>query len=371
MKDHSELNRYMNQGIKDIIFNTLKASLKNSQEIKFLLRFVAYASNARRIRMRHEAMGLHVPPFLIASIASDCNLFCKGCYARANQSCGSSACSHPHMPEKALLTEAEWDRIFTEAADLGISFILLAGGEPLMKKEVLEKAADHPQILFPVFTNGTLVNADWIAFFRENRNLIPVFSLEGDEDETNLRRGHGVYQKVTEAMNRLREQSALFGVSITVTSQNIRRVTEYEFVRALQETGCGIVFFVEYVPVTEEAKSLAPSNADRTLMDRRLSKLRTLRGCPNLLSFPGDEKYSGGCLAAGRGFFHINPFGGAEPCPFSPISDRNVRDYPLKEVLASELFRSLEGSGMLAIEHEGGCALFGKDDEIMEMVTSE
>lgn len=370
MKDHSELNRYMNRGIKDIILNALKASLKNPQEIKFLLRFVTDTANARRIRMRHEAMGLHVPPFLIASIASDCNLFCKGCYARANQSCDSSGCPKPPFTTNALLTEGHWDRIFTEAAALGISFILLAGGEPLMRKEVLEKAADHPQILFPVFTNGTLVNDSWITFFRKKRNLVPIFSLEGDEEETDLRRGHGVYQKATEAMACLKEKSVPFGVSITVTSQNIRRVTEYEFVRALQQTGCSIVFFVEYVPVTAETKSLAPTDADRALMDRRISKLRTLSGCPNLLSFPGDEKHSGGCLAAGRGFFHINPFGGAEPCPFSPISDSNVRDCPLKEVLASGLFRSLEESGMLALEHEGGCALFGKDSKIMEMMAS-
>ena len=40
-----------------------------------------------------------------------------------------------------------------------------------------------------------------------------------------------------------------------------------------------------------------------------------------VVSFPGDEKSSGGCLAAGRGFFHINSHGGAEPCPFSPYSE--------------------------------------------------
>ena len=53
------------------------------------------------------------------------------------------------------------------------------------------------------------------------------------------------------------------------------------------------------------------------------------------LSFPGDEKALGGCLASGRGFFHIGPDGSAEPCPFSPFSDSNVAEMGVREALKS------------------------------------
>ena len=49
-----------------------------------------------------------------------------------------------------------------------------------------------------------------------------------------------------------------------------------------------------------------------------------------LLCFPGDELSMGGCMAAGREFFHINSHGDAKPCPFSPYSDINVKDTSLK-----------------------------------------
>ena len=78
------------------------------------------------------------------------------------------------------------------------------------------------------------------------------------------------------------------------------------------------------------------------------------------VSFPGDEKSSGGCIAAGRGFFHINSHGGAEPCPFSPYSDVNVRDTSLKEAMHSKLFRRLTENDILADDHKGGCVLFEK-----------
>jgi MoaA/NifB/PqqE/SkfB family radical SAM enzyme len=59
------------------------------------------------------------------------------------------------------------------------------------------------------------------------------------------------------------------------------------------------------------------------------------------ISFPGDEKTSGGCLAAGRGFFHINSHGGAEPCPASPYSDINVRDSSLLDLQSVSLLKIL------------------------------
>ena len=78
------------------------------------------------------------------------------------------------------------------------------------------------------------------------------------------------------------------------------------------------------------------------------------------VSFPGDEKSSGGCFAAGRGFFHINSHGGAEPCPFSPYSDINVRDTSLREAISSPLFTALRDGDILLDDHEGGCVLYQK-----------
>ena len=67
-------------------------------------------------------------------------------------------------------------------------------------------------------------------------------------------------------------------------------------------------------------------------------------------------------MAAGRGFFHINSHGGAEPCPFSPYSDINVRDTSLREAMSSPLFVALREGGYLLEDHAGGCVLYEKRD---------
>ena len=87
-----------------------------------------------------------------------------------------------------------------------------------------------------------------------------------------------------------------------------------------------------------------------------------------LLSFPGDELAMGGCMAAGREFFHINSHGGAEPCPFSPFSDINVRTTSLRDALNSDLFRKIRAEGLLLDDHEGGCVLYEKRDQVKALL---
>ena len=88
------------------------------------------------------------------------------------------------------------------------------------------------------------------------------------------------------------------------------------------------------------------------------------------ISSPGDEKSSGGCVAAGRGFFHINSHGGAEPCPFSPYSDINLKTASVREALHSPLFLTLRDGGILMDDREGGCVLY-KKRELVERILAE
>ena len=88
------------------------------------------------------------------------------------------------------------------------------------------------------------------------------------------------------------------------------------------------------------------------------------------LAFPGDEKSSGGCIAAGRGFFHINSHGGAEPCPFSPFSDVSVKDTTLREAMQSPLFTALRSGSFLLDDHEGGCVLYEKRDQVAALLAA-
>ncbi len=351
------LQRYMTGGVARVVADSLRATKQTPREKAFMRRFAASAAKASALRFREERRGEHIPPFLIASITSACNLHCAGCYSRENNACCDSAPTNQ-------LTAQEWDHIFTEAELLGISFILLAGGEPMLRYDVLKAAADHPDILFPIFTNGTYLHDRYLEVLDAHRNLLPIISIEGDETLTDTRRGAGVYAFVTAAMEKIRDKGMIFGASVTVTTENMHEVYSDAFLDGLFARGCKAVIFVEYVPVSDESTHLAPGDREREWMQTRVHQLRRKKRGMVFISFPGDEKSSGGCVAAGRGFFHINSHGGAEPCPFSPYSDVNVRDTSLRGALRSPLFRALQDKGLLLDDHVGGCTLHMHRDEV-------
>lgn len=358
-----DLQEYMTKGVENIVKGALKATLSDPKESLFMVQYAAASKEASKKRAQLKKEGEEIPPFLIASITSSCNLHCAGCYSRANHACSDEA-------PVSQLTADEWKKVFVEAKELGIGFILLAGGEPMLRKDVIEVAGTIPEILFPIFTNGTMIGDSYLDLFKKHRNLIPVISIEGHEDKTDQRRGEGMYSTIQDAMKTMRENKVLFGSSVTVTKENLEEVTSDAFVDTLKASGTKVVFYIEFVPVTPEAADLAPGDEEREFMKEKLAVLREKHEDVVFVSFPGDEKTSGGCLAAGRGFFHINSHGGAEPCPFSPYSDINVKTTSIREALHSRLFEKLRTSGTLLEDHAGGCVLFERKETVEAFINS-
>ncbi|WP_458453228.1 radical SAM/SPASM domain-containing protein [Methanobrevibacter sp.] len=361
MSEDFDLQEYLANGAEIIVKDAIRASLRNPKESLYLLKFSKHVKKATEIRQNFKRKGHNIPIFLIASITSNCNLHCTGCYSRANNACNDE------VPENQL-TSDEWESVFTQAKDMGISFIVLAGGEPMLREDVIVKASAFPEILFPIFTNGTMIDKDYLDLFNKNRNLIPILSIEGDENVTDSRRGEGVYNALVNSMELMKKSDLIFGASLTFTRGNLDSIMSIEYIEKLREFGCKVIFFIEYVPVDEKTVNLAPSDAERELLLNEIARLRKEYNDMLFMSFPGDEKSSGGCLAAGRGFFHINSQGGAEPCPASPYSDINVRDASLLEVLDSKLFKSLRDGDILLDDHDGGCVLFEHKDEVEKLL---
>ena len=201
-----DIQAYMTRGVERVVGDIVKATFRNPKESAYMARFALASRAASKKRRKAENAGEHIPAFLIASITSQCNLHCAGCYSRCNHATVDAA------PVRQLTAE-DWQRIFTEADDLGISFILLAGGEPMIRRDVIEAAGKHPDILFPVFTNGTYMDERYFELLDRCRNLVPIMSIEGGKDMTDARRGPGVYDRLIANMDALQRHGLIFGTS--------------------------------------------------------------------------------------------------------------------------------------------------------------
>ena len=61
------------------------------------------------------------------------------------------------------------------------------------KKDIIRLCEAHNDCVFSAFTNGTLIDEEFAQEMLRVKNFIPAISVEGFEEATDDRRGHGTY----------------------------------------------------------------------------------------------------------------------------------------------------------------------------------
>ena len=352
----------MNDSIANLVHHAFRLSWHHPRYIFSFFKLARYQKQAARMRTSHQSAGLCVPAFMIVSVTRRCNLHCRGCYSHV------AAANENATGRTAELNAAELERVIDEAADLGVSFVLLAGGEPLVRADdIIEMARRHPRMIFPIFTNGTLMGDKILDAFRQYRNLIPILSIEGGKSGTDNRRGTGVYERVMAGVRKLKRAGIFFGLSFTVTKGNVVELTSRDFVSRLVREDTAVFFYNEYTPIEAGTESLCITSNERENMLRDLQKRRA-EFDRLFLAFPGDEERFGGCLSSGRGFIHVAPDGRVESCPFAPFGDSSTRDQSLESALRSPLLEQIRLHHDELEETSGGCALWNRREWVESLI---
>jgi MoaA/NifB/PqqE/SkfB family radical SAM enzyme len=360
--DHKENNNYaslLNKSLKIFFSTAWHITLRRPSQAYFFFLTVQWQRKAAKTRTALQNQGVHVPPIIIYSITDRCNLHCKGCYAQALHNVIEPEMSADKMKET-----------IREARELGVSFMVLAGGEPLVRREVLDIIRDSKDVIFFVFTNGTLIDQEMADRLKQLPNLVPIISLEGNRAETDLRRGSGVFQSLSGVIRRLQRRHIFFGTSITLTKNNFNTVTQSSLVRDLNKSGCRLFFFVEYTPIDAATEAWEVTNEQRKIMAARVAAFRS-QFSALFVNLPDDEKDFGGCLSSGRGFVHISAQGNIEPCPFAPYSDTNLRDATLKDALQSRFLAKVRENSDQLREGSGGCALWREREWVQSLLENQ
>lgn len=348
------LNDYLNRGLDELDPHVIKTTALN-------LGFEAMLSGTKTMHAMRKEHGCNIPWLILMDPTSACNLHCTGCWAA-------------EYGNKLNLSYDEMSDIVKQGKELGIHFYMFTGGEPLVRRDdIIKLCKEHKDCEFLAFTNGTLVDQAFCDEMKSVGNLMLAISLEGSPEVNDFRRGEGVYGRVMDAMDLLKENGLIFGTSICYTSKNCESVTSKEFIDLMVDKGCRYALYFHYMPVGNDASvELLPTPEQRLATKNRIRAIRNLEHGEGLftMDFQNDGEYMDGCIAGGRNYFHINANGDAEPCVFIHYSDSNIRDHSLLEILKRPLFMAYHDNQPFNENHLRPCPML-ENPEILQRIVNE
>jgi radical SAM protein with 4Fe4S-binding SPASM domain len=126
---------------------------------------------------------MRVPLVGTIEITHRCNLNCAHCYIKRQQ--------QPYEDCGKELGTDEWRSLIDEVIEAGCLFLLITGGEPLLRSDFGEiyRYAREKGLLVTVFTNGTLVNEEIVELFTDLPPTMVEISLYGATER--------VYESIT------------------------------------------------------------------------------------------------------------------------------------------------------------------------------
>lgn len=309
---------------------------------------------------KEKEYNVHLPNFMVISPTMKCNLHCKGCYAA-------------EYDTSRELTFYELDNLLKDAKDLGMYFFTFSGGEAFFRNDLLDLWEKHNDCYFQVYTNGTLLDDKMVDRLVKLGNVMPMISVEGSREQTDFRRGAGVYDKVIAAYQRLNEAGVMFGFSATYTRSAADYMASDEFIQIMIQRGCKVGWFFQYVPVGENPDlSYMATPHQRARLHEKVEEWRHRDDCPIFIGdFWNDGPYVDGCMAAGERYWHIISDGSVEPCVFVPFAVDNIRQKSLVDIARSPFFTYIRNQ--LPYDGEDNllrpCMILDHPDVLREVVT--
>jgi MoaA/NifB/PqqE/SkfB family radical SAM enzyme len=247
-------------------------------------------------------------------------------------------CYNKNREGKAMDTETII-RVARELKEMGVVWLGLTGGEPLLNKDLVRIVESVSQdCAVKLFTTGCTLTPR-LAVDLKSAGLFSVsVSLDHWDEMTHdsRRRYKGAFREALKAIDTFRNLGGIdVGVSAVITPEMIRSDQTEEFLRFLRRLGIHEAWLSEVKPTTEAFwdDRLVITEEDRLKMVRLQDRWNSDWGMTvNYLGhFEGKECF--GCNA-GNKMVYVDTFGEVSPCVFVPMSFGNVHERSVSSIFA-------------------------------------
>lgn len=353
----------MHKRYPDVLYDKIRSDILAITDQLVTLNIVVSEESEAFEDVPHDpfAMG-HIGQYFGNNLTAPVGVACE-ITARCNARC--LHCSIPSITEDTdELTTDQWKNIIDEMADIKVFGASFTGGEPLVRKDILDlvKYAHDRGLRVSVATNGYLLDELMIDNLVANGVDFFMVSLDGATAETHdtFRGLPGLFERVKSALQLLVDKKLSVGVISIVTTMNVNEAVDIiDVVKDLGVTRLSLAN-IRLAGRAAENRYLEPTVQDFTkLLSDLYEKDQKITGIdvkyPNLpaklyMESIGTDSYrkvveQGKIGVCGAGIIGcaISPTGDVKPCDMSgPVSLGNVLKMSLKEVWdTSDVFAHL------------------------------
>ncbi|RMF93792.1 MAG: radical SAM protein [Candidatus Schekmanbacteria bacterium] len=264
-------------------------------------------------RIHEKAKETRIPLGGSIEITSRCNLNCLHCYI-------NSPIDNAKKEERGELTTEEIFKILDSIAEEGCLWLLLTGGEPLLRKDFFEiyNYAKKKGFLITLFTNGTLIDEKTADYLADWRPFAVEISVYGRTKETyeKMTAVKGSYEKFLNGLERIHKRNISLKLKAVVTSVNISELDE---IKRWATEELNLPFrFDPLINMTLNGnvrpKKVRISAEDVVKLDvndkERMAEWKKF--CDKFLGTPNNDSLF--LCGAGINSFHIDSYGNLTPC---------------------------------------------------------
>lgn len=281
-----------------------------------MIRTINYSGFSERLHK--NAMKADTPIDGIIELTRHCNLGCAHCYIKDNSRRGE-------------LRYNEICRIIDEITSAGCLWLLITGGEPLVREDFYDiyRYAKGKGLIITLFTNGTLVTKDTAVFLKRWPPFSVEVTLYGATRETYeaFTGMEGSYNACMEGIGWLLRYNIPLSLKTMVTTINKDEIPEMR--RLAESLGVSFRYDPTLNPGLDGSKApydvrITPEEVvefDRTDGDRT----REWKRLYERFNEPASTEYIFNC-GAGRGGFHITSEGRLWLCSLVPEPDWDLRN---------------------------------------------
>ncbi len=240
------------------------------------------------------------------------------------------------------LSTGEIYRLLNESSDLGTKYLVIDGGEPLIRKDIFDilNYANDLGLSMEFYTNGTLITPDVAEkMFVADVNSV-LFNMDyADRSRFDRHSGvEGSYDNVISGMRALRKYPIFLGISTIVTPDNVNELDA--LMKVAIDEGLNMIRFVPRVSDSSRGSTAGALSqqdwADITAavvkcVDAHVDDIVYVdyRILPESLD-PID--FLTVSCNAGITWLNIFPDGSVRACPFLPAENANLKETSLKDV---------------------------------------